>query len=71
MDTPLRGGRLVSETEHRAVISRREALPDPTLDNRAGIGEVERWLAPDGKVCAYLFVRYWKGEHDYDYYVID
>jgi hypothetical protein len=71
MDALPRAGRLVSEAEHRDVISRRKALPDPTLDNRGGIGEVERWLAPDGEVCAYLFVRYWKGEHDYDYYVID
>jgi hypothetical protein len=71
MDEPVRGGRLVSEAEHREVISRRKALPDPTLDNRAGIGQVERWLTPDGEVCAYLFVRYWKGEHEYDYYVID
>ncbi len=71
MDPPARGGRLVSEDEYRGAISRREALRDPTLDNRGGIGEVERWLTPDGRVCAYLFVRYWKGEHDYDYYVID
>ena len=53
------------------MISRRKAPPDPTLHNRGGIGEVERWLTPDGEVCAYLFVRYWKGDHDYDYYVID
>ncbi|HEX8319723.1 hypothetical protein [Longimicrobium sp.] len=42
-----------------------------TLNNRGGIGEVERWLTPDGTVCAYLMVRYWKGEEDYEYYVVD
>lgn len=71
MDQPDRGGRLVTEDEYSSEIARRGAQRDPTLDNRGDIGEVERWLAPDGQVCAYLFVRYWKGEHDYDYYVID
>lgn len=71
MDEPAHGGRLVSEDEYRDRISRCGALLDPALDNRGGIGEVERWLAPDGKVCAYLMVRYWKGEHDYEYYVVD
>jgi hypothetical protein len=70
MDEPDHGGRQVSEDEYLRVISERNALRDPTLDNRGGIGEVERWLTPEGDVCAYLFVRYWKGEHDYDYYVI-
>lgn len=71
MDTPARGGRLVSEAEYGEAITRRNAVRDAALDNRRGIGEVERWLTPDGGVCAYLFVRYWKGEHDYDYYVVD
>jgi hypothetical protein len=53
------------------VIVARNATADPVLNNRGGIGEVERWLAPEGEVCAYLIVRYWKGEHDHDCYVID
>jgi hypothetical protein len=71
MDEPAHGGRLVSEDEYWDRISSRGALRDPALDNRGGIGEVERWLTPDGKVCAYMVVRYWKGEHDYEYYVVD
>ena len=71
MNDDARGGRLVSEDEYRRVISGRQAVRDSTLDNRGGIGEVDRWLTPDGEVCAYLFVRYWKGEHDYEYYVMD
>jgi hypothetical protein len=71
IEEPSHGGRLVSEGDYRDVIARRRAQRDPTLDNRGGIGEVERWLTPEGEVCAYLFVRYWKGEHDYDHYVID
>jgi hypothetical protein len=75
-ETPLtdenhRGGRLVSEGDYADAISRRKALRDPSLDNRGGIGEVERWLTPEGEICAYLVVRYWKGEEDYDYYVVD
>lgn len=63
-------GHQVSEHEYRRVISAQKAVRDPALDNRGGIGEVERWLTPRGEVCAYLFVRYWKSEHDYDYYVV-
>ena len=63
--------RLVGYDEYRAVIARRKAVQDPAVKNRGGIGEVERWLAPDGEVCAWLFVRYWKGEHEYDYHVRD
>jgi hypothetical protein len=69
MDPPDHGGRLVSEAEYADAITRRKAVRDPALDNRGGIGEVERWLTPAGEIC--LFVRYWKGEHDYDYYVVD
>ena len=71
MDEPAHGGRQVSDAEYAEAIARRNAVRDPTLDNRGGIGEVDRWLTPEGEVCAYLFVRYWKGEHDYDYYVVD
>lgn len=71
MEPPNHGGRLASEAEYAKVITQRKAVRDPAVDNRGGIGEVERWLTPAGRVCAYLFVRYWKGEHDYDYYVID
>jgi hypothetical protein len=61
---------LVSEAEYANPISRRKAVRDPA-PNRGGIGEVERWITPAGDVYACLFVRYWKGEHDYDYYVVD
>ena len=61
--------RQVSDEEYRSVIRRLGAVRDPTVNKRGGIGEVERWLTPEGKVCAYLIVRYFKGEHDYDYYV--
>lgn len=71
MDPPAHGGRLDSGAEYAREISRRKAQRDPTLDNRRGIGEVERWRTPAGDVCAYLFVRYWKGEHDCEYYVVD
>jgi hypothetical protein len=70
MDPPDHGGRLVSEAEYADAITRRKAVRDPALDNRGGIGEVQRWLTPAGEVCAYLFVRYWKGEHDFEYYVV-
>ncbi len=63
--------RLVSDEEYRSVIRRTKAVKDPAVNKPGGIGEVERWLTPDGKVCAYLIVRYFKGEHDYDYYVND
>jgi hypothetical protein len=71
MDDPVHGGRQRSEAEYQAEITRRKAVRDPTLDNRGGIGEVERWLTPEGDVCAYLIVRYWKGEEDCEYYVVD
>jgi hypothetical protein len=71
MELPDRGGRQVSDTDYAATISRRGAVRDPTLNNRGGIGEVERWLTPEGDVCAYLVVRYWKGEQDFEYYVVD
>ena len=71
MDEPDHGGRQVPEAEFFATIARRRARTDPTLDNRGGIGEVERWLTPEGAVCAYLVVRYWKGEEDHEYYVVD
>ena len=61
--------RQVSEQEYQAVIRRRKAVRDPAVNKPGGIGEVERWLTPEGTVCAYLIVRYFKGEHDYDYYV--
>ena len=61
--------RQVDEGEYAREIARRKAVRDPTLNNRGGIGEVERWLTPEGEVCAWLIVRYWKGEHDHDYYV--
>jgi hypothetical protein len=63
--------RQVDEGEYVREIARRKAVRDPTLNNRGGIGEVERWLTPEGEVCAWLIVRYWKGEHDYDYFVDD
>ena len=59
----------VSDEEYHSVIRRLGAVRDPAVNNRGGIGEVERWLTPEGAVCAYLIVRYFKGEHDYDYYV--
>jgi hypothetical protein len=63
--------RLVDEREYARVIAERKAVKDPAVDKRGGIGEVERWLTPEGEVCAWLFVRYWKGEHDYEYHVSD
>jgi len=63
--------RLGDEREYARVIAERKAVKDPAADKPGGIGEVERWLTPEGEVCAWLFVRYWKGEHDYDYYVND
>lgn len=61
--------RQVTEEEYAREIARLKAVRDPTLDDRGGIGEVERWLTPEGKVCAWLVVLYWKGEHDYEYHV--
>lgn len=63
--------RLVNDREYARLIKERKAVKDPARDNRGGIGEVERWLTPEGELYAWLFVRYWKGEHDYDYYVND
>jgi hypothetical protein len=64
MNEPASRGHQVSKDEYRGVIVARKAVRDPAVSNRGGIGEVERWLTPQGEVCAYLFVRYWKGEHD-------
>ena len=61
--------RQVSEQEYQSAIRRLGAVRDPAVHKPGGVGEVERWLTPEGKVCAYLVVRYCKGEHDYDYYV--
>jgi hypothetical protein len=63
--------RLVSDDEYRRVIAERKAVKDPAYDRRGGIGEVERWVTPEGELCARLIVRYFKGEHDYDHYVND
>ncbi len=63
--------RLVDEQEYARVVRERKAGRDPAVHKPGGIGEVERWLTPEGAVCAYLVVRYWKGEHDYDYFVVD
>ena len=70
MDESIAADRQVSEDEYRRVIRRRGAAKDHGLDNRGGTGVVERWLTPEGEVCAYLLMRYWKGEHGFDYYVI-
>jgi hypothetical protein len=63
--------RLVPEAEFHAAIHRLEAVEDATLGNRGGIGVTARWLTPQGKLCAYLFVRYFKGEEDCDYWLAD
>lgn len=63
--------RRVGEDEYARVIARRKAVKDAAAEKRGGIGEVERWLTPEGEVCAWLVVRYWKGEHDYEYHVRD
>ena len=51
------------------MIRRTGAIRDPRITKPGGIGEVERWVAPDGRVVAWLIVRYFKGENEYDYYV--
>jgi hypothetical protein len=61
--------RLVSEAEYSEVIRREHAREDPTVSNKRGIGLVERWLRPDGSVCAYFEVRYFRGENEDDHYV--
>jgi hypothetical protein len=63
--------RLVSEEEFYESVRRLGAVEDPTVGNRGGIGLVARWLTPEGRLCAYLFVRYFKGEEDYDYYLVE
>jgi hypothetical protein len=63
--------RLVSEEEYRSTVERLGAREDLAVRNPGGIGEVERWLTDQGRICAYLIVRYFKGEHDWDYYVVD
>lgn len=69
LQPPERGtGRLVTEADYQQAIRHSLAVKDTTLPSRS-IGEVERWIAADGRVVAWLIVRYFKGEEDYDYYV--
>lgn len=59
-------GRQVDYSEYMSVIRRANATLE--FEKPGGVGETERWVS-DGRVVAWLIVRYFKGEHDYDYYV--
>ena len=65
--------REVDAATYRATIRRLGAVRDrdPAVDRPGGIGRVEQWRTPDGAVCAWLQVVYWKGEHDDRYFVVD
>lgn len=61
-----RAGRQVEYSEYMAVIRNTNATLE--FEKPGSIGEIERWVA-GGRVVAWLIVRYFKGENDYDYYV--
>ena len=42
---------------------------DPAVNKPGGIGRVEQWRTPEGRICAWVQVDYWHGEHDVHYLV--
>ncbi|MEP7362458.1 MAG: hypothetical protein ABI972_04315 [Acidobacteriota bacterium] len=67
LSAPPGTGRLVDVSEYDAVIKSANATLDPNHKS-TGIGLTARWIAPDGRLVAWLVVRYFKGEEDYDHY---
>ncbi|MEO8523777.1 MAG: hypothetical protein ABI460_03560 [Caldimonas sp.] len=42
---------------------------DPAVHKPGGIGRIEQWRTPEGRICAWLQVDYWRGEHDFHFFV--
>lgn len=42
---------------------------DPAVHKPGGIGRVEQWRTPEGRVCAWVQVDYWRGEEDVHFLV--
>lgn len=64
-------GRKVDEGEFWKVIGRSGARKDDEL-RYANVGLSERWLdAKTGQIVAWIVIRYFRGEEDFDYYVAD
>ena len=61
--------RLVSESEYYEAIRDAQATMDPAYSKPGDIGVIEVWVAPNGRIVAWLNVRYIKGEEDHDYYI--
>jgi len=64
-------GRLVDAAQYQTAILKTNASEDKTKSKPGGIGIIERWHSPDGRLIAWLNVRYFRGERDYDYYLAD
>lgn len=65
--------REVDEQTYYALLPRLGAVQDmdPAVHKPGGIGRVEQWRAPDGRICAWVQVNYWRGEHDVLYFIAD
>jgi hypothetical protein len=62
------GSRIVDERAYQTAIRKAKARKDPTHESRTG-GILERWIDPNGRVVAWIHVRYFQGEEEYDYFV--
>lgn len=65
--------RAVDEDTYYATIRRLGAVQDldPAVHKPGGIGRIEQWRTPEGAICAWVQVDYWKGEHDVHFRVED
>jgi len=62
--------RQVTEAEFYRHMLDHNARRDPAWVKQP-IGDVERWIFPGGSLAGRIEVRYWKGEEDFDYYIIE
>ncbi len=61
--------KLISESEYYEAIRSAQATKDPAYSKPGDIGVIEVWVAPNGRIVAWLNVRYIKGEEDHDYFI--
>lgn len=68
--SPPSGGRVVDERLYQKAIHRAGVIEDTDYRNYGGIGEIERWVdEKTGQPVAWIYVRYFRGEHEFDFYV--
>jgi hypothetical protein len=70
-DRSVPAGRQVEEAEFWKLIGRSGARKDESFAYR-NVGVSERWVdAKTGRIVAWIVIRYFRGEEDFDYYVAE